>query len=130
VQTDDSVIGGKTGYTQLAKRTLVTAFEKDGMRLIVVTFIGSNDFNIHKNLSKYGYENYRMIKVLNSGIIDIFQYPITPIIYRDIKYPVHTDEELECQIHMLNNPKEALIGKIYLYINKKVVSTTNVYRYY
>lgn len=130
VQTNDNVIGGKTGYTELAKRTLVTAFEKNGMRLITVTFVGSNDFNIHKTLSEYGYENYQMVKVLNRGIIDIIEYPITPIIYKDIKYPVGKNETLKCEIHMIKIPKEAIIGKIYLKINSNIVDITNVYRYY
>lgn len=130
VQTDDNVIGGKTGYTVNAKRTLVTVFQKDGMRLITVTFKASNDFNIHKQLSEYGFNNYKMVKVLSRGIIDIFSYPITPIIYKDIKYPVHNDEIMRCEIHMIRKPKEAIIGKVYLIINNKTVMVTNVYRYY
>ena len=34
---DDTVIAGKTGYTSAAKNTLVTAAERNGMTLIVVT---------------------------------------------------------------------------------------------
>lgn len=130
IQTDDNVIGGKTGYTVNAKRTLVTVFQKNGMRLITVTFKASNDFNIHKQLSEYGYENYKMVSVLSRGIIDIFEYQITPIIYKDIKYPVRNDEVMRCEIHMIRKPKEAIIGKVYLKINNDIVMVTNVYRYY
>ena len=35
--------GGKTGYTKLAKRTLVTTATKDGMDLIAVTINAPDD---------------------------------------------------------------------------------------
>lgn len=47
-------IGGKTGYTKKAGRTLVTSAKKNGNTLIVVTLNESDDFNFHKNM----YETY------------------------------------------------------------------------
>lgn len=49
----DYAIGGKTGYTEKAGRTLVTLFEKDDQRIIVVTFNSHNDWNIHLNFADY-----------------------------------------------------------------------------
>lgn len=53
-------IGGKTGYTDLAWRTLVTAAEKDGRTLICVTLHGpdNSDFTDHKNLLEYGFNSF------------------------------------------------------------------------
>lgn len=53
-------IGGKTGYTDLAWRTLVTAAEKDGRTLICVTLHGpdNSDFTDHKNLFEYGFNSF------------------------------------------------------------------------
>lgn len=53
-------IGGKTGYTDLAWRTFVTAAEKDGRTLICVTLHGpdKSDFIDHKNLFEYGFNNF------------------------------------------------------------------------
>ena len=50
----DDCIGGKTGYTKKAGRTLVTAARKKDMELICVTFKESNDFQMHQDL----YETY------------------------------------------------------------------------
>ena len=47
-------IGVKTGYTDDAKRCLVTAAQKDGVTLIAVTLAAQDDFNVHKKL----YERY------------------------------------------------------------------------
>jgi D-alanyl-D-alanine carboxypeptidase len=42
-------IGGKTGFTKKARRTLVTMASKDGVDLIIVTFQEGNDFEFHRN---------------------------------------------------------------------------------
>ena len=47
-------IGGKTGFTKRARRTLVTNASKDNVNLTVVTFNDGNDFEDHKDL----YEKY------------------------------------------------------------------------
>ena len=58
-------IGGKTGYTDLAWRTLVTAAEKDGRTLICVTMHGPNaqDFIDTKNLFEYGFNGFSLCPV-------------------------------------------------------------------
>lgn len=46
--SDDSVIGGKTGYTKKAGRTLITVFNKNNQLLVVVTMDAYDDWNLHK----------------------------------------------------------------------------------
>lgn len=53
VQNLPSVIGGKTGYTKKAGRTLVTVFNNNGELIIVVTMRASNDWLLHQELSQY-----------------------------------------------------------------------------
>ena len=50
LQQDNSVIGGKTGYTKKAGRTLITVFNKNHKNLIVVTMDAYDDWNLHKML--------------------------------------------------------------------------------
>ena len=57
--------GGKTGYTKKAKRTLVTSSSKNDINLIVVTFDDKDDFNTHKKLYEYGFNNYRKYLIIN-----------------------------------------------------------------
>ncbi|MBE7003704.1 MAG: D-alanyl-D-alanine carboxypeptidase [Ruminococcaceae bacterium] len=52
-------IGGKTGYTGGAGRTLVTCAERGGMRLIAVTLHDGNDWQDHTALYEYGFNAYR-----------------------------------------------------------------------
>ena len=48
-------IAGKTGFTDLAGRTLVSCAEKDGVRLICVTLNDGDDWNDHEKLYEYGF---------------------------------------------------------------------------
>lgn len=56
--------GGKTGFTEKARRTLVTTASKDNMNLVIVTLNDPNDFIDHENLyNEYfnKYSNYEII---------------------------------------------------------------------
>ncbi|MGF7125717.1 D-alanyl-D-alanine carboxypeptidase [Natronobacillus azotifigens] len=48
-------IGGKTGYTKAAGRTLVSIAEKDGITLIAVTLNDPNDWQDHIRLFDWGF---------------------------------------------------------------------------
>ena len=54
----EGCIGMKTGYTELAGRTLVSAAVKDGQTLICVTLNDRNDWNDHEKLFDYGFGTY------------------------------------------------------------------------
>ena len=85
--TYEYTTGGKTGYTDKAKRTLVTSASKDGMNLIVVTLNDPNDFKNHEELYEYGFDNYSMVKVFDKDKMNIenkniyasddYYYPVT-----------------------------------------------------
>lgn len=52
----EKCIGGKTGFTKLAGRCLVTCAERDDITLIAVTLNDSDDWRDHKNLYEYSFE--------------------------------------------------------------------------
>ena len=64
--------GGKTGFTEIAKRTLVTTASKDNINLVVVTLNDGNDWNDHRELFEYGFNNYTYIELLKKGKINIY----------------------------------------------------------
>ena len=55
----DYITGGKTGYTDKAKRTLVSTGSRNGMNFVVVTIKDSDDWNTHKTLYENTFENYK-----------------------------------------------------------------------
>ncbi len=63
--------GGKTGFTEIAKRTLVSTASKENTDLVVVTLNDGNDFNDHKNLYEEAFSSYRTYTVLEKGNLHI-----------------------------------------------------------
>lgn len=63
----DYIIGGKTGYTKKAKRTLVSVAKKEDTELIVVTLDCGNDFSFHKSLYQKWFEKYQTYLLISKG---------------------------------------------------------------
>lgn len=63
----DGLLGVKTGYTKSAGRCLVTAAERNGVRLIAVTLSAPNDWKEHTELLDYGFSVCGMDKVIKKG---------------------------------------------------------------
>ncbi|NLL79732.1 MAG: D-alanyl-D-alanine carboxypeptidase [Clostridiales bacterium] len=61
----DSYIGGKTGYTTVARQTLVSCAQQDGMKLICVIMKeeSPNQFQDTVDLFNYGFENFQIYNV-------------------------------------------------------------------
>ena len=59
----DDIIGIKTGYTKKCGRTLVSAAEQDGVRLICVTLDDGNDWVDHRSLLDYGFSLYEEVSL-------------------------------------------------------------------
>ncbi len=61
----EGIVGGKTGYTDLARETLVTCAEDDGMKLICVILKEESpaQFTDTVTLFNYGFNNFEKINV-------------------------------------------------------------------
>ena len=70
VTNDESFIWGKTGYTKLSKRILISNYVENNMDLIVVTINDSNDWNSHKKLVN-DLDEYVFYKIFEKGIHEI-----------------------------------------------------------
>ena len=59
--------GGKTGFTEKARRTLVTTATKNNMNFVVVTLNDPNDFSDHLNLYEEYFKKYKKYKVIDKN---------------------------------------------------------------
>ncbi|MBP3280471.1 MAG: D-alanyl-D-alanine carboxypeptidase, partial [Butyrivibrio sp.] len=61
----EGILGGKTGYTDLARETLVTCAEKDGLKLICVVFMEESpaQFTDTVTLFDYAFNNFHAVNV-------------------------------------------------------------------
>ncbi len=62
----DYVTCGKTGFTKKSGRCLVTAAERDGVRLIAVTMNAHDDWNDHIKLFDMGFERFEKRTVIGT----------------------------------------------------------------
>lgn len=128
--------GGKTGFTEIAKRTLVSTASKDNINLVVVTLNDGNDWQDHQNLFEYGFNNYTNIKILEKGNINIYneQYYEDYNLYikNDFNYLIGNNEEssviLKYQLEKKRKIKNSdKVGKINVYIGDKKIHEEQIY---
>ncbi len=67
----DYITGGKTGYTELARRTLVSTGSKDNINLVVVTLNDPNDWEDHKSIYNNIFKTYKSYQIIKKGSLDI-----------------------------------------------------------
>lgn len=133
VQKYDYIIGGKTGYTEKAGRTLITYSSKNDMELCCVTFKSNNDWNEHINLINGCYDNYYMKEVMKKQIIVTkSDYMFTPYLDENIILPIKRNEKINIKILLLNKlyKESKEVGKIEFYSNNEKIFEKILYRYY
>jgi len=118
--------GGKTGYTNKAKRTLVTSATKDDMNLIAVTFNDKDDFNTHKRLYEYGFNNYRRYLILNKKKIRIKGYKNAYIKY-NYYYLLKNNERKNISTKVIIDRNDNILGYISVKLNGKEVHREKVF---
>ncbi len=72
----EGAIGMKTGFTKKTGRCLVSAAERDGLRLVAVTLSAPDDWNDHIAMLDYGYSTYERVVLLRAGEY-CFEYPLS-----------------------------------------------------
>jgi len=90
------MLGGKTGYTKKAKRTLVTSASKDNLNLVVVTINDGDDFLDHVSLFDEAFNNFHNYILLKKGKLNIIgedYYKKDLYIKNNVSYPMTLDEE-------------------------------------
>lgn len=103
----DGCIGVKTGFTDSARRTLVSCAERNGIKLIAVTLNAPDDWSDHTKMLDYGFEKVKMCDFTYdaSGLI-------LPVIGSDKEtVGVKCDS---VQLPLCDEQKEKVTVKVYL----------------
>lgn len=103
----EGCIGLKTGYTDEAGRTLASAAERDGQRLICVTLRDPNDWSDHAALFDYGFSNYEQRQLVQSGehyravsLHGALEPYVLVVPSSSLSYPLATNETLRVEIDL------------------------------
>lgn len=130
----DYVTGGKTGYTEKAKRTLVSTATKNNINLIVVTIKDSDDWNTHKTLYEKIFDNYINYKVLNKNTFKVEKDSYYDYLYikNDVYITMKQDETHNLISHIKLEKKEDYedgerVGTNYIYLDDVKVAAEPIY---
>ena len=128
--------GGKTGFTEIAKRTLVSTASKNNTNLVVVTLNDGNDWQDHQNLFEYGFSNYTNLKILEKGNITIYDddYYDDYRLYvkNDFYYLLSNSEENNLIFKYELNKKRSIkngdkVGILNIYLGDKKIHEEKIY---
>lgn len=133
--------GGKTGYTKLAKRTLVSTASKDGVDLIAVTINDPDDWDDHMNMFNYVFDHYQTYLIAKKGDIPKLKgtfYESKAFIKRDITYLLTEEEKEDVKINTtLLKPKKAwekdvskipdIVGHMKVMFNNETIAKVPIY---
>ena len=127
-------IGGKTGYTKKARRTLVTAATKDDKTIIIVTLNDPNDFVHHKNLYEKIFKKYNLVKILNKDTFNVKDVKYNGKVYikEDYKIMLTKDEEEKISINYEMKKDgsyndEDIVGIAHINLNNKEVGKVDIF---
>lgn len=136
----EGCVGMKTGYTQAAGRTLVSAAERDGMTLIAVTLNAPSDWADHAAMLDYGFANYQMEEAVTAGP-SLCSLPVSgslvPFVSlkaeETLRWPVGPGESLETRLELggltsLEAPVQAGVpmGRVEVLLNGEVVGESDL----
>lgn len=136
LQEKKYVTGGKTGFTEKARRTLVTTGTMDNLNLVVVTLNDGNDFQDHKELLEYGFENYKNYLIIRKGLFEVLDDSYYKDYYLYVKdeftYPLTESEKnrVVLKIEMEKKrkfKKDSKVGEIIITVNEKEIGRENLY---
>ena len=128
--------GGKTGFTEKARRTLVSTATKDNTNLVVVTLNDGNDWDDHQSLFEYGFNNYINVDILKKGKLNIYDetYYKDYILYfkKNFSYLINKNEKNSILIKYeltkdRNIKSNKRVGSAIVYLGDKIIHKEAVY---
>ncbi len=126
--------GGKTGFTEKARRTLVSSASRYNIDLIAVTLNDPNDWHTHQQLYEYGFNNYRKYRILNKESFELINEYYKEKLYIDnnYSYPLQTRETDAIAIRAKiikqkrYNDKDK-VGELEVYFKDNLVHVEDIY---
>lgn len=123
-----NMLGGKTGFTEKARRTLVTASRKDEKTCIVVTLKDGNDFLDHKNLCESVFKNYERVEVVNKDNLNIDKDPMKYYIENSLYALLKPDEIDKVSVKYEITSDGNAAGYVKVLLNNELLTSARLYK--
>jgi len=118
--------GVKTGYTTLARRTLISSATRNGQQFAVVTLNDGDDWNDHKRLLDYAFGHYPSTTIVRSGervqspnlvVARSFDYPLAEGEIGDLRKKIVVEEPSSTDYRL------GVRGKLELYLKGERIAS-------
>ena len=131
----DYITGGKTGFTELARRTLVTTGSKDNMNIVVVTLNDPNDWEDHQSIYEKIFREYKSYPILNKNNFKVENetYYKDKLYIKNDYYMTLTKNELnnlELNINLIKLKEysdDSLVGYVEVKIDNEIYHKEPIY---
>ena len=134
----EGCVGVKTGFTDNARRCLVTAAERNGVRLIAVTLSDANDWADHAAMLDYGFTQVKPTEIVLPSPIVVpvaggSEEQVTLQLSEKITLPLSEKENQTLSIQINTEPflyggfeKGTAVGTACVYLNGEYVCCTDL----
>ena len=136
IHNHEFITGGKTGFTEKARRTLVTTGSNNNINLVVVTLNDPNDFQDHLDLYEQIFREYEAVKVIDKDTFEVSQDNVykddTLYVLEDIYVPVTKEEKgnliIEYELYKNNKYVDGdKVGSVRIYLGDELVREESIY---
>jgi D-alanyl-D-alanine carboxypeptidase (penicillin-binding protein 5/6) len=126
----DGADGVKTGYTTLARRTLISSATRGGQQFAVVTLNDGDDWNDHRRLLDYAFEYYPVTSIVRKGervegrnlvAARSFEYPLASGEASELRKKVVIEAEASTSYRLGER------GKLELYLKGERIASLPLY---
>lgn len=134
----EGCIGVKTGFTDNARRCLVSAAERDGVRLIAVTLNAPDDWNDHRDMLDYGFTQVKPTEIVLPSPITVpvvggYEQSVRLELSEKITLPLSRREaenvtlEIHCEPFLYAGVEKGMaVGTARVYLNGEFVRKVNL----
>ena len=129
-------ISGKTGFTERAKRTLVTSANNGDLELIAVTIIGGNDWNDHIRMFEYGFSNFQMRQVTDIGELHVLERELLELagfdrlfVREERSVLLRIDESIRKHLVLSTSDTVDAVGVLEILVNDEIIDILPVYAF-
>lgn len=128
----DYITGGKTGFTEKARRTLVTTGSKNNMNIVVITLNDGNDWEDHKYLYNDIFDNYESIKVIDKNKYEINSNinNVKLFVKNDCYVTINKNDEVSLNNNLFkidSYENDEIVGYVEISINDEIYHKEPIY---
>ena len=105
----EGCIGVKTGFTDNARRCLVSAAERNGVRLICVTLNAPDDWDDHRKILDYGFRQVKPTEIVLPNPVSVpviggYEQNVTLVLRENVKLSLSEQESKAVTMELYTQP--------------------------